>query len=184
MAMRRILLAGLLCAALMQSDVFADETVAPQPAPVLEVPLTAKPSQGPQEGDSAKQSTKSKQEKASADTVSSDEGFTTTISATTDGSATASAPDKAFATKISAPHNGSYQNSIDIREPDFRGVEPNIKLNYDSSQGIANNAAHQNWLGLGWSLQGFSVIERASPGRGTPFNNDTLDTFLVDGLEM
>jgi hypothetical protein len=105
----------------MQSDVFADETVAPQPAPVLEVPLTAKPSQGPQEGDFAKQSTKSKQEKASADTVSSDEGFTTTISATTDGSATASAPDKAFATKISAPHNGSYHIQLISESQIFEG---------------------------------------------------------------
>jgi hypothetical protein len=83
---------------------------------------------------------------------------------------------------VNAPHNGSY--SIDIKEPDFRGLEPDFRLNYDSSQGIANNAAHQNWLGLGWSLSGFSVIERASPGRGTPFYSDTLDTYVLDGLEM
>jgi hypothetical protein len=107
----------------------------------------------------------------------------TVTAATSDSSTSSSHFEKGFAPKISAPHNGSFTYSIDIREPAFRGLEPNVKLDYDSSQGIANNAAHQNWLGLGWSVGGFSVIERASPGRGTPFFNDSLDTFLLDGAE-
>ena len=36
---------------------------------------------------------------------------------------------------------------------------------------------------MGWSLSGLSVIERASPGKGTPAY-DGSDIFLIDGQEL
>jgi hypothetical protein len=167
----------------------------PEPAAVLQVPLVAKPSQGPQALDPAGVPDAAKAERNGSvshgdsekggDSAASSEPGTTTLAVTSETSSTSSsAPDKAFTAKTSAPHNGSFTTSIDLKEPEFRGLEPDFKLEYDSSQGIANNAAHQNWLGIGWSLAGFSVIERASPGRGTPFYDDAHDVYLVDGAEM
>jgi len=185
----------LLCIAIVAGEPsFGQELAAPEAVAAPDVPLVAKPSQGPQALDLAgaptavstgSESTNAADARAVTETKGA---VTTTTAAVTTTSATTSAssgpPDKAFAAKVNAPHNGSFTYSIDIKEPDFRGLEPDFRLNYDSSQGIANNAAHQNWLGLGWSLSGFSVIERASPGRGTPFYSDTLDTYVLDGLEM
>jgi hypothetical protein len=161
----------------------------PEPAAAPDVPLIAKPSEGPQALDLADLPDAAKADESEGRSNSKDssdsEPVTTTLAVTAETSSTSSnAPDKAFAAGIKAPHNGSFTTSVDIEEPDYRGLEPDIRLDYDSSQGIANNAAHQNWLGLGWRLNGFSVIERASPGRGTPFFNDALDTYLIDGAEM
>jgi RHS repeat-associated protein len=179
---------------LFSSAVFAQNSHGlPEPAAAPQVPLIAKPSEGPQVRNLADLPDAAKADESkgrfnsedSSDSAPSTEPVTTTLAVTSETSSTSSsAPDKAFAAGIKAPHNGSFTTSIDIEEPGFRGLEPDIRLDYDSSQGIANNAAHQNWLGLGWRLNGFSVIERSSPRRGTPFFNDALDTFLVDGAEM
>jgi hypothetical protein len=183
----RARLVSLGAALLFSSAVFAQNAVElPQQAAPPQVPLIGKPSEGPQALDLADVPDVAKaDEKAEKLEGPLSEPVTTTLAVTSETSSTSSnAPDKAFAAGIKAPHNGSFTTSIDIEEPDFRGLEPDIRLDYDSSQGIANNAAHQNWLGLGWRLNGFSVIERSSPGRGTPFFNDALDTYLVDGAEM
>ena len=54
----------------------------------------------------------------------------------------------------------------------------------NSSQTLANAARHRHWLGIGWTLEGHSSIERAAPGRGTPFFDDARDVFLLDGEEL
>ncbi len=71
---------------------------------------------------------------------------------------------------------GSYQEDIPIQVPPFHGLEPKLALHYDSSSGNGE-------LGVGWSLSGFSTIERASAGRGAP-TYTSKDIFLLDGLEL
>jgi RHS repeat-associated protein len=94
--------------------------------------------------------------------------------------ATASAAtDKKETTKrswaVDASH-GTFSERIPIEVPAFRGITPGLALTYDSSEG-------NGWLGVGWSLDGVGVIERASPGKGAP-RYDATDIFLLDGREL
>src|SRR6202044_1012826 len=50
-------------------------------------------------------------------------------------------------------------------------------LSYSSGGG-------DGFVGVGWSLSGFSTIQRVSPGHGTPAYNDSTDVFLLDGAEL
>src|SRR5215467_154676 len=72
--------------------------------------------------------------------------------------------------------HGAMQTSVAIDAPVFHGVEPAIALAYSSSAGAGA-------AGVGWSLTGFSSIERAGPGQGAP-RYDALDVFLLDGQEL
>lgn len=74
------------------------------------------------------------------------------------------------------PFFGDAQQSIAIQVPGFRGLEPDISLRYRSSR-------QDDWLGVGWTLGGFSTIEAASPRRGTPKHNSN-DIFILDGQEL
>jgi RHS repeat-associated protein len=71
---------------------------------------------------------------------------------------------------------GSFGTSVAIETPGFRSIGPQLSLGYVSGGG--NGLA-----GVGWGLSGFSVIERASPGRGAPAY-DASDIFIVDGEEL
>src|SRR5262249_13141795 len=72
---------------------------------------------------------------------------------------------------------GSYGDSIAIEVPPYHGMEPKLALDYSSTAGNGP-------FGVGWRLNGFSVIERASsPGRGTP-RYKSSDIFLLDGEEL
>jgi RHS repeat-associated protein len=78
-------------------------------------------------------------------------------------------------------NNGAFTESIPIEVPPFHGLEPHLSVNYnsDSSFGL---------MGVGWSLSGFSTIERANFGRGAPSYNGlattTSDIFLLDGQDL
>jgi RHS repeat-associated protein len=71
---------------------------------------------------------------------------------------------------------GALTHSEPIAVPLFRGLEPSLRLTYSSAGGAGS-------AGLGWGLDGFSSIERAGPGRGTP-RYDGGDVFLLDGQEL
>jgi RHS repeat-associated protein len=71
---------------------------------------------------------------------------------------------------------GAFTYSEPIAVPHFRGLEPSLRLAYSSAGGGGS-------AGIGWGLEGLSVIERASPGRGTP-RYDVSDVFLLDGQEL
>ncbi|HEY3351640.1 MAG TPA: FG-GAP-like repeat-containing protein [Polyangia bacterium] len=71
---------------------------------------------------------------------------------------------------------GSFGTSIPITVPAYHGLEPQLGLSYSSGGG-------NGFVGVGWSLAGFSTIERASPGRGTP-RYDANDIYLLDGEEL
>jgi RHS repeat-associated protein len=71
---------------------------------------------------------------------------------------------------------GSFAHSLPVEVPGFRGLEPRIALAY-SSEG------RNGQVGVGWSLSGFSTIQRANPGLGTP-TFGAGDVFLLDGQEL
>jgi RHS repeat-associated protein len=67
---------------------------------------------------------------------------------------------------------GSWDYSVPIEVPAYRGVEPHLALHYNSS-------SPNGILGMGWSLTGFSEITRSSP--------DFLvgkETFYLDGQKL
>ena len=72
--------------------------------------------------------------------------------------------------------SGSNDMSIPIVVPPYHGLEPSLRIAYQS--GTANG-----WLGVGWVLSGVSAIQRSSPGKGLP-NYDDTDDFYLDGLQL
>ena len=80
--------------------------------------------------------------------------------------------------------NGSLNYDIAIDVPAFHGLEPEIVLNYNSSRKTKLGGLYQGWLGYAWGLEGFDVIERASPGYGLPYFDDSKDIFLLNGMEL
>ncbi|MCA3556536.1 FG-GAP-like repeat-containing protein, partial [Aestuariivirga sp.] len=96
--------------------------------------------------------------------------------------------------------NGSFSRVIPIDVPGFHGIEPDLRLVYDSSSGIRNLPPTGGELGVGWTLQGVSAIQRVSgtappaagqnkapSGRGVPAYGAagfTPDSFLLDGTEL
>ncbi|MEA2696667.1 MAG: hypothetical protein QOI66_938 [Myxococcales bacterium] len=71
-------------------------------------------------------------------------------------------------------HNGSFHHAIDIDVPDFRDLEPDANLAFDSSAG-------NGFAGVGWSVTGFSAIERvAASGRGSR-SCTAADSYVLDG---
>ncbi|MCX7349449.1 MAG: hypothetical protein NTZ54_07955, partial [Alphaproteobacteria bacterium] len=96
--------------------------------------------------------------------------------------------------------NGSFARVIPIDVPDFRGIGPRLRLVYDSSSGVRNLPPTGGELGVGWSLQGVSAIQRVSgtpapatgqnkapSGRGAPAYGAAgfpTDSFLLDGTEL
>ncbi|WP_445504878.1 RHS repeat-associated core domain-containing protein [Microvirga sp. G4-2] len=82
-----------------------------------------------------------------------------------------------------APFNGSYTYSVPIEVPPYHGLEPKLRLVYDSNRGLAAGRALAGWVGTGWSLEGFSSIVRIAPRRGTPLF-DLNDRWMLDGEEL
>jgi hypothetical protein len=96
--------------------------------------------------------------------------------------------------------NGSFTRVIPIDIPAFRGIDPELRLVYDSTSGLRNLPAAGAEFGVGWSLQGVSAIQRVSgtpapaagqnkrpSGRGAPAYGATgfaADSFLLDGTEL
>jgi hypothetical protein len=74
------------------------------------------------------------------------------------------------------PTTGSFTRAIPIEVPVFHGIEPRLALVYSS-------AAGNGFVGVGWRLAGWSVVERTRNGRGTP-RFDGSDVFVLDGQEL
>ncbi|WP_280952747.1 RHS repeat domain-containing protein, partial [Neorhizobium tomejilense] len=94
---------------------------------------------------------------------------------------TANAPEKPSVPEITG--NGFFTQKIGIDVPGFRGLEPKLSLNYSSSRKTRLGGLYQGWLGYAWGLDGFDVIERATPGYGYPFF-DAKDVYLLNGEEL
>ncbi|MDX8525882.1 SpvB/TcaC N-terminal domain-containing protein [Mesorhizobium sp. MSK_1335] len=109
---------------------------------------------------------------------------TATAAATT--TTTSGDPEAIGTPKVDLPKaagNGNLGYSIAIDAPAFHGIEPQIALNYNSSRKTKLGGLYQGWLGYAWGLDGFDVIERATPGYGMPAY-DANDIFLLDGQAM
>jgi hypothetical protein len=91
------------------------------------------------------------------------------------------APPKAPVPEIGG--NGFLSQKIAIDVPSFRGLEPKISLNYSSARKTRLGGLYQGWLGYAWGLDGFDVIERATPGYGYPAF-DANDVYLLNGEEL
>jgi RHS repeat-associated protein len=75
-----------------------------------------------------------------------------------------------------SPFAGSLSYTIPIQVPPFHGIEPRLALTY-SSEG------RNGFVGVGWTLSGFSTIERVNSGRGAAFF-DASDVYLLDGQKL
>ena len=75
-----------------------------------------------------------------------------------------------------SPYYGTFATEVPIAVPEYHGLEPNLKLTYNSS-------GRNGFVGVGWGLGGLSFIERALPGGGTP-RYDTNDGYFIDGMEL
>ncbi|WP_179297780.1 RHS repeat domain-containing protein [Mesorhizobium carmichaelinearum] len=99
---------------------------------------------------------------------------------------TSSDPEAIGTPKVDLPKaagNGNLGYAIGIDVPAFHGIEPQIALNYNSSRKTKTGGLYQGWLGYAWGLDGFDVIERATPGYGMPAY-DANDIYLLDGQAM
>lgn len=72
--------------------------------------------------------------------------------------------------------SGAFLRAIGIRVPAFHGLEPRLFLGYSSQGG-------NGFAGVGWGLSGFGVIERFSPGPGSP-RYDGSDVFTLNLTEL
>ncbi|TIS45791.1 toxin TcdB middle/N-terminal domain-containing protein, partial [Mesorhizobium sp.] len=124
----------------------------------------------------------------SADTEVAPEESAATATATAAATTTTTSGDpEAIGTpKVDLPKaggNGNLGYSVAIDVPSFHGIEPQIALNYNSSRKTKLGGLYQGWLGYAWGLDGFDVIERATPGYGMPAY-DANDIYLLDGQAM
>ena len=79
--------------------------------------------------------------------------------------------------------NGSLLYGYPLDVPAFRGIEPNLEIQYDSSRKARLGGRYQGWLGYGWGISGFDVIERARPQGGVPAYGAS-DVFFLNGEEL
>jgi RHS repeat-associated protein len=91
----------------------------------------------------------------------------------------ADSPAKTLADSKVTLQNGAMTSSLPIVVPSFHGIEPKLALSYNSSAG-------NGLVGVGWDLDGFSVIERAGPGHGSPHYGKAWDSdaYYLDGEEL
>ena len=85
---------------------------------------------------------------------------------------------------LTSGSSGNLFYKIPIDLPAFRGLEPNLALSYNSLRKSKVSGTYQGWLGYGWGLQGFDVIERASPKFGIPTYDPAKDAYLLNGEEL
>jgi hypothetical protein len=71
---------------------------------------------------------------------------------------------------------GGFSTEIPILVPSYHGLEPGLALSYNSSGG-------NGFVGAGWELSGFSVIERRNKDGGWP-RFDGTDTYWLGGQKL
>ncbi len=82
-----------------------------------------------------------------------------------------------------AKGNGSLAYEFPIVLPDYRGFEPSLALEYVSSRKHKTGGLYQGWLGYGFGLNGFPVVERGRPRQGVPAF-DAEDVFYLNDGEL
>ncbi len=66
------------------------------------------------------------------------------------------------------PSNGSFGRTIAIDVPAFRGLEPDLKLVYDSARRLRYDRRVKGLIAVGWRLSGLPTIERHFRGSLDP----------------
>ncbi|WP_440408447.1 toxin TcdB middle/N-terminal domain-containing protein [Neorhizobium petrolearium] len=124
-------------------------------------------------------------DKADAETTDEDaaepQAMMAAAAATSQEAPAVNAPERPSVPEIGG--NGFFTQKIGIDVPAFRGLEPKIALSYSSARKTRLGGLYQGWLGYAWGLDGFDVIERASPGYGYPYF-DANDVYLLNGEEL
>lgn len=77
---------------------------------------------------------------------------------------------------------GEFTQRIEIAIPEFRDLPLPLALRYNSSD--TGRFGPDKIVAFGWSLGGFSAIERKSLGGGVPTFDDGQDLYLLDGQEL
>lgn len=88
------------------------------------------------------------------------------------------APEKASVPEVSG--NGSMTQTIEIDAPAYHGIAPKLSLQYDSARKSRLGGLYQGWLGFGWGMDGFDIIEKVSAGYGVPAW-DSTDIYMLNG---
>ncbi len=89
------------------------------------------------------------------------------------------AAQQAFVRAQTPPMNGSFTRTYGFDVPWYHGVQPKLRLSYDSNFTHRPVGVTQNMFGAGWRIGGLSEIRRAARVRGTPKFN-AADTYLLD----
>ncbi|MBX5242735.1 toxin TcdB middle/N-terminal domain-containing protein, partial [Rhizobium sp. NLR22b] len=89
------------------------------------------------------------------------------------------APEKASVPQISS--NGSFTQLISLDLPAYHDIAPKLALHYDSARKSRFGGLYQGWLGYGWGVDGFSVIER--PGAGVQ-SGSSENIFMLNGENL
>ncbi|MFH1263203.1 MAG: FG-GAP-like repeat-containing protein [Pseudomonadota bacterium] len=69
--------------------------------------------------------------------------------------------------------SGTFSYSVPISVPSYYGIQPSLALSYNSAGGNGP-------VGVGWSLSGYSTIERKGPWHTLP-QYDATDVYYLDG---
>lgn len=77
---------------------------------------------------------------------------------------------------------GEFTESVPIALPEFRGLPLPVALRYNSSD--TSRSGPGKVIAFGWSLGGFSMIERKSLGGGVPTYDDGQDLYVLDRQEL
>ncbi|HEY7766239.1 MAG TPA: hypothetical protein VIB38_14715, partial [Aestuariivirgaceae bacterium] len=146
--MKAAVLAALVCAALSMGEKVLAQEVADPASVVVASDETSRATDSPGATSGKNKAAEpdiSSTQAAGGEALSSSSATSlaseTTVTSTEDSSASGLL--ETFAAPMNAAHNGSFTYSIDLNEPDFRGLEPDIKLDYDSSQGIATRVKQE-----------------------------------------
>lgn len=95
-------------------------------------------------------------------------------------------PDQSGPIPIKVPRSigadGGYHYGVPLDVPEFRGLEPSLAFQYDSSSN--GRGSSQSWMGIGWGLSGFSKIDRSAMRGGLPTFSDNDDIFRLDGADL
>ncbi len=101
-------------------------------------------------------------------------------------SVTESIPSSPGTVKVADPefgNNGAVRYRFALDLPAFRGLEPDLALDYSSARKRKTGGNYQGWLGYGWGLDGIDVIERGRPRGGVPSFTE-IDVYYLNGQEL
>ncbi|MGJ8628516.1 MAG: RHS repeat-associated core domain-containing protein [Sulfitobacter sp.] len=112
--------------------------------------------------------------------------FSQQLPALAEEAADPSAQSNNYAKPMSTTHmigaDGAFTYDVPIKIPEFRGLQPNLALSYNSQN--QSRRGSEAFVALGWRLTGLSSIELRSAGGGSPTYDPDHDVYFLDGVEL